>query len=168
MKKIALALSFLLILAAVIGTSAQDTMPVMEGTNIKTAAKKAKEFGLSEPFGDEDFGHGTKLKSLSNDSYTLMIDIVYSARSKEILCANVMTSPLTSASLQRNFILGMAGVLCPPADADEVTSWINKQIGKEISEEINGIDYALSFGPKNNLLFDAGVSRWEEWDLSFN
>lgn len=168
MKRIALALSFLLIFVVAIGTSAQNAMPVLEGTDIKTIAKKAKEFGLSEPFGDENFGHGTKMKSLSNDSYTLMIDIIYSSRSGEILCANVITSPLTSVSLQRNFILGMADVLCPPTDIDEVTSWINKQIGKEISKEINGVDYALSFGPKNNLLYDVGMSKWEEWDLSFN
>ena len=168
MKKTAFALSFLLILVVVIGTSAQNTMPVMKGTDIKAVVKKAKGFGLSEPFGDENFGHGTKLKSLSNDSYTLMIDIIYSASTGEILCANVITSPLTSSSLQRNLIFGMADVLCPPSDSDEVTSWLNKHIGKEISEEINGFEYALSFGPKNNLLYDAGVPSWEKWDLSFN
>lgn len=141
---------------------------IMKGTDIKVISKKAKEFGLSEAYADEDFGHGTKLKSLTNDSYTIMIDIIYYSRSGEILCANVITSPLISVSLQRNFILGMADVLCPPTDVDEVTSWINKQIGKEISEDINGFEYSLSFGPKNNLLYDAGMSSWEEWDLSFN
>ena len=168
MKKAALALSFLLIFVIVIGASAQNTMPVLEGTDIKTVAKKAREFGLSEPFGDDDFGHGTKLKSLANDSSMLMIDIIYSARTGEILAANVITSPLTSASVQRNFISGMADVLCPPADVDEVTSWLNEHIGNEISEEINGVDYAVSFGPGNNLLYDVGMSKWEEWDLSFN
>ena len=167
MKKIALILSFLLIFVIVIGTSAQNSMPVMEGTDIKAIAKKAKEFGLSEPYGDEDFGHGTKLKSLSNDSYTLMIDIIYSTRSGEILCANVITSPLASATMQRNFIITMAAVLCPTTDVDEVIGWINKNIGKKVSKEINGFEYALSFGPKNNLLFDAGMSTWEEWELSF-
>ena len=168
MKKIAILLNFLLIFGVFFGAAAQNTMPVMEGTDVKAIAKKGKEFGLSEAFGDEDFGHGTKMKSLTNDSYTLMIDIIYSSRSGEILCANVITSPLASASLQRDFILGMADVLCPPNDVGEVEKWINKNIGKEISEEINGFDYALSLGPKNNLLYDVGMSGWEEWDMSLN
>ncbi len=168
MKKVALALSFLLVLVIVFGTAAQNTMPVMEGTDVKAIAKKAKEFGLSEAFEDEDFGHGTKMKFLTNDSFMLMIDIIYSSHSGEILCADVITSPLSSASIQRNFILGMADVLCPTEDIDEVTSWINKNIGKKIIEEINGFDYDLSLGPKNNLLYSVGMSSWEEWDLSFN
>ena len=107
------------------------------------------------------------MKSLANDSHMLMIDIIYSSKSGEILCADVITSPLTSSSEQRNFILGMADVLCPPDDVDEVTDWVNKNIGKEISEEINGFEYDLSFGPKNNLLYTVGMSSWEKWDLSF-
>lgn len=168
MKKLALVLSFLLLFVFVLGTAAQNTMPVMKGTDVKTIAKRAKEFGLAEAYGDEDFGHGTKLKSLTNDSYTLMIDIIYSSRSGEILCANVITSPLTSVSLQQTFILGMSDVLCPSADVDKVTNWIKKNIGNKITEEINGFDYALSFGPKKNILYDVGMSSWEEWDLSFN
>ncbi len=168
MKKIALALSVLLIFVVVIGASAQNTMPVMKGTDVKVVAQRAKKFGMSEPYSDENFGHGTKMKSLANDSYTLSVDIIYSSRTGEILCANVITSPLLSAADQKTFILGMADVLCPSDDVDEVKDWINKQIGKKTSEEINGFDYSLSFGPKNNMLYDAGMSSWEEWDSSFN
>ncbi len=140
----------------------------MEGTDVKNIAKRAKDFGMFEAYGDEDFGHGTKMKSLTNDSHTLMIDIIYSSRSGEILCADVITSPLTSVSLQRSFILGMVDVLCPPTDVEEVMGWVNKHIGKKMSEEINGFEYALSMGPKKNLLYNSGMSSWEEWDLSFH
>ena len=148
--------------------SGNEFLPVMEGTDVRAIAKKAKEFGMSEPFGDEDFGHGTKQKSITNDSNTLMIEIIYSSYSGEILCASVITSPLASESTQRNFVLSMADVLCPPKDVDKVMSWINENIGKKESEEINGFEYALSFGPKNNLLYDVGMTTWGKWESSFN
>ena len=168
MKKFVFTICILLFLATVLGTAAKNEMPVLEGTSVKTVAERAKKFGLKELFADEDFGHGTKMKSLSNDSYTLMIDIIYSTATKEILCIDLITSPKTSASQQREFVLGMADVLCPPEDVEEVTSWLNKNIGKKAKEDINGIDYELSLGPNKNIIYDVGMASWEEWDLSMN
>ena len=62
----------------------------------------------------------------------------------------------------------MSGILCPKEDSDEVEAWVKKNIGKEASTTINGIDYKLSLGPVGNLIFDAGMSRWEEWALQFD
>ena len=74
MKRIVLTMSFLLILIVVLGTSAQNTMPVMKGIDGKSITKKAKEFGLSEAYRDEDFGYNDDLETVEIGGKNITID----------------------------------------------------------------------------------------------
>lgn len=141
-------------------------MPIMKGTSIDSAVSKAKEYGLSQAYNDEDFGHKTKLKPLSDSSGGLTVDIIYSTDTGEILCAAIVTNALATDKQQKDFIKGMASVLCPTGDADEVKSWANENVGGTSGKEINGFVYELFLGPVNNALYNAGCQNWEEWDLS--
>lgn len=141
-------------------------MPVMAGTTVDAVVKKAKEYGLSEPFSDEDFGHGTKYKTLSDSSGGLMLDIIYSTETKEILCGTIVTNKLASDSSQKKFIKGMAGVMCPSENSKEVSDWVSKNVGGEASTTIGSFEYQVSLGPVNNALYYAGYTNWEDWDLS--
>ena len=141
-------------------------MPIMKGTSIDSAVSKAKELGLSQAYDDEDFGHGTKLKPLSDSLGGLTVDIIYSIDSGEILCASIVTNSLATDLQQKNFVKGMASVLCPPVDSNEVNSWVNKNIGGTSGKIVDGFVYELFLGPVNNALYRAGYQNWEEWALS--
>ncbi len=141
----------------------KNSMPVMEGTSVDIVVKKAKEYGLSQVFSDEDFGYGTKQKSLSDSSGVLNLRIIYSTKTNEILCANVTTSFLASDSQQKGFIIGMASVLCPSSDSKEVTDWVVTNVGTKKSTTIGEFVYEVSLGPKNNAVYYAGVDNCEDW-----
>ncbi len=144
-------------------TSTSGNMPVMSGTSLDSVTKKAKEYGVTVLF-DSDFGHGTKSASCANTSYGLMLSIVYSSSTNEILCAMITTGSNTTRSEQQNFIKEMAAVICPSADAEAVADWVNSNVGGEAQTEINGFTYEVSVGPSNNALYSAGEKNWEAWD----
>ena len=142
-------------------------MPVMKGALVETAVEKAKKYGLLLVY-EDDMGHSTKCKSLSDSTGGLMIDITYSTDTKEILCASIVTNKLASSTSQKKFVKGMASVLCPPKDTDKVSEWVNTNIGSEKQTSVNGFDYQLSLGPVENIIYDAGINQWENWALSFD
>lgn len=146
-------------------TKASISMPIMSGSSIDSVVKAASSFGLSVVF-DDDFGHGTRDKALSDSTGGLNLDIVYSTSSKEILCASITTNKLVSSSQQKAFVNGMASVICPSSDLTDVSSWVSSNVGGKTSTKINGFTYELSLGPVDNILFFAGQNEWEEWDLS--
>lgn len=141
-------------------------IPVLKGSNVDIAVKKAAEYGLVENY-EDDFGHGTKCKSLSDDSGGLMLSLIYSTETDELLCGSIVTINLVTSDQQKNFIQGMAGVLCPEGDAKDVTAWVNSNVGTEKQTTIEGIDYKTALGPTQNAFYYAGYDRWEEWDLQF-
>lgn len=142
------------------------TMPILAGRSISDITSQAAEFGLSEQY-DDDFGHGTHYKTYVDTSGGLMLNAVYSTSTNEILMASIVTNNLASASEQKSFIKGMAGVMCPSGDSNAVSKWVSANAGGTASTTINGVEYQLSLGPVGNLLFDAGYNAWEEWDLQF-
>lgn len=95
-----------------------------------------------------------------------MLQVVYLAETKELLCANIITTNMISSDEQNQFIIDMCGVLCPEASKDSVISWVEDNTGSAADTIIDKMDYGLAFGPKNNALYYAGTSSWEKWDLS--
>ena len=57
------------------------TVPVMPGSSLDTIVSVAKEYGLSNQYDDENWGHGTKMHTMASDGLT--IDIVYSTETNE-------------------------------------------------------------------------------------
>lgn len=145
--------------------AASDDMPVMPGSLLENATEKAKKFGVTVLY-DDDFGHGTRCTSYSDSSGGLMIDIIYSSNTKEILCATITTNKLSSQSEQHNFIKEMAGVVCPSSDVSTVTDWVNNSVGGNETTEVNGFTYEVSLGPVDNALYSAGEKNWESWELA--
>lgn len=142
------------------------TMPVMKGSSLESAVKVAEGYGLSQPFDDDDFGYGTKYRTMSTDDGGLMLNIVYSTETKEILMGSITTLPLASADDQKSFIKSMSKVLCPEASSGDVESWVSSNIGSATETTIDGVVYQLEFGPTDNALYFAGQQNWEEWDLT--
>ena len=146
-------------------------MPLIPGISLESVSAAASDLGLSNVAYDEDFGHGTKQLSINNGSrsqWTIWIDIIYSTSSKEVLAASVGTMPVVSSEEQQNFIQGIAKALCPPAEADNIEQWVKSNIGTNAATTIDGITYELAVGPNGNLLFDAGINEWEDWDISMS
>ena len=146
--------------------TAEMPMPVMKGSSLDEAVAAAKKFGLSQQFDDEDFGYGTKNKSLCTSDWGLTLDIIYSTDSKEILMSSIVTAPIVSSNEQFEFIKAMSAVLCPQSSSESVASWVNENVGNSAITTIDGFGYELSFGPNNNALYSAGQERWEEWELT--
>lgn len=143
----------------------KSSIPAFAGSSLSTAVDTASKFGVSEVY-DEDFGHGTRCKALSDSSGGLMIDIIYVSSTKEIMCANITTNKLASSSDQKKFVKGMASVLCPSADSSDVSSWVNNNVGGKKTTTIGDFTYEVSLGPVDNVLYYAGNAEWEEWELS--
>lgn len=142
-----------------------NKIPAMSGTTLKSTVDKLKELGVTEVY-DEDFGHGTRQKALSDSAGGLMIDIIYVTETKEIMCATVVTNKLASAKEQKAFVKAIAEYVCPSDDASTISSWVNSNVGKTAEKELNGFTYQLSLGPVDNILFSAGELEWETWELS--
>ena len=140
-----------------------NEMPLLKGTSLSSAVKKASEYGVVEQY-DDDFGHGTRCMALSDSVGGLMLDIIYNSSTDEILCANITTNKLASSNEQKNFVKGMAGVLCPTDDVAEVTSWVNNNVGSKMTTEISGFTYEVGLGPVDNVLYYAGNAEWETWE----
>ncbi len=146
---------------------ATSTIPVMLGSSLEKAEAVMKTYNVYKSF-DTDFGHGTIDRSYVNDDWSLMVDIIYLDETKEILYGDIVTSPLSSKDLQVAFIRNMATVLCPDLSSEEVSKWVDENVGKEIDTTIDGFSYELSFNPdKHNLIYEAGRINWEEWELGF-
>ena len=144
--------------------TAEISMPVMKGSSLDAAVTVAKQFGLSEPFDDEDYGYGTKKKSLCTSDWGLMLDIIYSTVSKDMLMSSIVTNTVVSSNEQFEFIKAMSAVLCPQSSSESVASWVNENVGNSSITTIDGFGYELSFGPNKNALYTAGQERWEEWE----
>ncbi|MBR6376817.1 MAG: zinc-ribbon domain-containing protein [Oscillospiraceae bacterium] len=150
-------------------SSDKPTMPVMAGSSLETILEASKKFGMKRAFSDEDFGHGTKICTLENGSGGLTLDIVYSATTKEILSASIVTfNTLSTSNEQKSFITSMAGYLCPQSDKNDVENWVKASIGKGRETTISGFSYELSTGNVGNLCYDAGMQNWEEWVSAFD
>ena len=143
-------------------------MPVMPGTSLDDIVSRADLYGLKQAYEDEDFRNGTKLRPLSDTDGGLMMDIIYSDETKEILHADITTNKSVTIEQQKDFITDMAGILCPAADSEKVSEWVNDSIESEAETVINGIDYTLSVDAGNNLIFDAGEESWQRWARWFH
>ena len=142
-------------------------MPIMAGTSIDIVTSAAEDYGLVQKYTDEDFEHGTKMRPLSSSNDGLMIDIIYSVETEEILCANITTlNGFSSADEQEDFVIYMSEFICPESDKDEVTEWVKSNVGNTEEITVSGIVYELGLGPVGNVLYHAGNRNWEEWWLS--
>ena len=141
-------------------------MPVMKGSSLKSAMDVAAKYGVKELF-EDDFGHGTKCKSMSDSSGGLMLTIIYSTGTNEILCGNITTNKLATDKQQQDFIKAMASVLCPSVDSGEVSTWVSSNVGSKSNTVIGGFTYEVSLGPVQNALYYAGYSEWESWELQY-
>lgn len=146
-------------------TTEEKKIPTMSGATLKAAVDKLKELGVTEVY-DDDFGHGTRMKALSDKAGGLMIDIIYTSETKEIMCASITTNKLATSKEQKAFVKGIAEYICPSDDASTISSWVSSNVGKAAEKELNGFTYELSLGPVDNILFYAGEREWEAWDLS--
>lgn len=144
----------------------KETIPIMPGSNVDAAVSIAKKYGVVQRFSNEDWGHGEMFKALSNEK-GLMLDIVYSKETNEILHASVITNGMSTRQEQKEFIKALAKVLCPSEDSKKVDEWVNANIESVKDTTINGFSYELGKGPVDNLLFDSGRNSWEEWDMQF-
>lgn len=143
--------------------------PVMPGTSLSKVLEVAGNYGLSRAFSDENFGHGTKQCSLQSNSGGLTLDVIYDSTTMEVLCGNVVTfNGLASNSEQASFIKGISSVLCPQSDEGDVSTWVSNNVGGSAVTSIGGYEYEVALGPSQNLLYYAGVSNWEDWDISVN
>ena len=152
-------------------TPPKDTvpMPVMNGSSLDSIVSVANKYGLSMPFSDQDFGHGTKQRSLKTSNGGLTLDIIYSTATKEVLNVQIVTfTNLSTVSQQKDFIKAIATVACPSADSDKVKSWVNSNIGSKKETTINNVTYELFTGPSGNYCYLAGNAEWEKWDSSVN
>lgn len=148
--------------------SVVSEIPIMTGRYLDDIVKAAKEKGVSIRVDDFKIDHGVRIRSLSSKNGGLSLDIIYMPSTKEVLNSSIITySVLSSQKEQRSFITEMAKYLCPPPSKDAVSQWVKKSIGKEAETTIDGFVYSLSLGPTGNLIYDAGVKNWEEWELSF-
>jgi hypothetical protein len=143
----------------------EPEMPVFAGSSLDTAVKAAAKYGVVKQF-DDDFGHGTNCMALSDSSGGLMMDITYVTATKEIMCATITTNKLATTKQQKAFVKGMASVLCPSADSNDVSSWVSSNAGSNKSTLIGGFTYEVSLGPVDNVLYYAGYNEWENWELS--
>lgn len=143
----------------------KSSIPSFEGSSLDSAVKSASEFGVSEDY-DEDFGHGTRCKAMSDSAGGLMIDIIYVSSTKEIVSACITTNKLAASSDQEKFVKEMASVLCPSSDSSDVSSWVSNNVGGKKTTTIGGFTYEISLGPVDNVLYYAGNAEWEEWEFS--
>ena len=145
----------------------QNNMPVMKGTSLSNVLRAAEAFGLTRPFSDENYGHGTYRCSLQSPSGGLTLDLIYSSSTSEILCGRVVTfNYLSTTEEQAEFIRYISAAICPETDVYEVTTWVASNIGNSTSKTIGDFEYEVDLGPANNLLYYAGISNWEKWELS--
>lgn len=144
-------------------TSDSNDMPIMSGTSIDDVVKVASQYDLSEQY-EDNFGHGTKMKAFSDSSGGLMMDVIYSSSTSEILCATITTNKLVDSTTQKNFVKGIAGSICPSVDSSDISSWVSSNVGKNSKKEVNGFTYELSLGPVDNVLYYAGEKEWSTWD----
>ncbi len=142
----------------------ESKMPVMSGTSLETVEKAAKKYDVSELF-DEDFGHGTRCKSLADSSWGLTIDVIYSSATKELLSASIVTNMAVKESQQRKFIKEMSSVICPSSDVDTVSDWVSSNVGSTARTTINGFTYEVGLGPQGNAFYYAGNEEWENWEM---
>lgn len=147
--------------------------PVMKGSSVDKITEVAKQHGLTIAFDDLDFGHGTKQRSMADNTDVakmgLSLDICYDVETKEILFVEIVSfDGFSTREKQKEFIAAVSGVSCPLDDAKAVSDWVNSNLGREAKTAINGRTYELSFGISGNLVFDAGEPEWEAWELSFD
>lgn len=142
-------------------------MPIMHGLTVDLIMDAAKQYGISvQPFSDEDFGGGTKHRELTNSSNGLNLEFTYDSSTKEVLCASIVTfAKLSSAQEQKDVVIGMSKIICPPEDSSTVSSWVNSNIGKKAETTINNFIYELWLGSSGNICYNAGVQNWEKWEL---
>ncbi|MBQ9612172.1 MAG: hypothetical protein IJV14_06235 [Lachnospiraceae bacterium] len=142
-------------------------MPVMKGSSLSSVMDAANTFGLTQQFSDDDFGHGTKMRSLSSSNGGLTIDIIYSTESAEVLTGTIVTfDDLSSKDEKKQFIVTMSSVLCPEKDINDVTNWVNTNVGSSSETTVNGFVYEVNLGPTGNYLYYAGYRNWEDWETS--
>lgn len=65
------------------------------------------------------------------------------------------------------FIKGMAGVLCPKNDADEVSKWVKSNVHTKNVTTTSDFEYETGVGPADNALYYAGNANWEKWDAQY-
>ena len=117
------------------------------------------------PFGDEDFGHGTRQCTLCSSDNRINIDIIYWEKTSEIIAVRIIA--YGNDSVKKDYIISMSKIACSKSDSDTIGEWVESNIGEEVSKKLNGTVYELSAG-SNNIIYSAGIRNWEEWELSFN
>ena len=153
--------------AAASSTEVTTSMPTMAGSSLDSVVSTAQSYGLSTPYSDEDWGHGSKMRSMSNNKFS--IDVVYSSSTTEVLMVSMVSYAANSTlQEQKEFITAISTVACPAADSATVSQWVSNNVGNAGSTEIAERTYELYTGPSGNLCYNAGVSEWEAWDLSVN
>ncbi len=138
-------------------------MPIMAKTSINDVKSLAKLNGLSQVFPDENFGYGTMYKPLDDSEGGIMLGAVYSMDTNELLYGQITTNNMISKEKQKEIVISMAAVMCPPEDADRVVSWVKENVGSKKKITISGFTYELGLGNVDNVLYYAGYSEWNDW-----
>lgn len=135
----------------------KSTIPAMSETSIDKIVDRANDLGLEEVY-DEDFGHGTRMKSMMDRDGLITVDIVYVEKTKEIMYTSIV------ANNQKSTIKKMSSLLCPKKDKKDVKEWVNINIGSSAQTKIGNFTYDLEIGTSNSILFSAGEPEWEAWE----
>lgn len=147
-------------------TSSEKAVPLMTGIYVDAVIAESTRLGVDNmPFGDEDFGHGTRQCTLCNSDNRINIDIIYWEKTSEIIAVRIIA--YGNDSVKKDYIISMSKIACSKSDSDTIGEWVESNIGEEVSKKLNGTVYELSAG-SNNIIYSAGIRNWEEWELSFN
>ena len=148
-------------------SNASVEVPIMKGTNVDRIIKKAAEYGVVQKFDTESWydDYNVLYMDLSDSSGGLQLSLIYDDDTKELLCGEILTTKLASESEQKNFIKGMAPLLCPSADSKTLDTWVSSNYGKESRTTVDGFVYSLEFGAVENPLYFAGHDNWEDWNM---
>lgn len=141
-----------------------NSIPVIKNVYLDDVVKAAKKAGTTELMYESDLEDGTMYVSCVDKDQAISLDLVYKKDTEEIVTASIYTNLYASDSEQKNYIITMSKVLCPPEDADEVSNWVASNIGKEKTNNVNGIDYKLWIAQTSGcLLYDVNMANWEKW-----
>lgn len=136
---------------------------VMKGTDMETIKMILKDNNITKYCGAEDWKNGVRREQYENANGSIAVELVYYQNSDALLCAEVMTNSLASATQQQEIIIALSKCLCPLNDCVKVQDWVKTNIsnGQTCKIMIGGYTYEIRIGLANNLYYSAGVIELE-------
>ena len=112
----------------------------MSGIYLEDFDQITKQYDFDE-YIDYDFEDGTFDRSYMNSDATMYLDIMYLPDTHEVMNGEIIPAVLCPKDLQESFIKDVSQMLCPKGSAEEVTKWVEENLGKEAEIEIDGFIY---------------------------